>query len=139
MKALMVALGLAFLAGPVAAATPDLSKMTPGELVAFSHAFPKGGELHNHLGANVYAEVMLDWAVDDGLCIDQQALAITRNCTGNLPAKDIPADGVLRSAILDSLSVRHPGFRDRLGHDQFFSAFQRWDFVASAIRKPSDG
>jgi adenosine deaminase len=129
MRAILAALALAFSAGSAAAAPPDLAKMSPGELTAFSHAFPKGGELHNHLGANVYAETMLAWAVEDGLCIDTAALSITRNCNGLKTAKELAGDPVLRSAILDSLSVRHAGFRDRLAHDQFFTAFGRWDYL----------
>ncbi len=110
-----------------AAAAPDLVKMSPPELAAFFQAFPKGGELHNHLGGSTPAEDILAWAVEDNLCVDTVELAIRFTCTGeNLkPASAYATDETLRSALIDSLTVRHPGFRDRSGHDQFFSAFSR--------------
>ena len=58
------------LATPAAAAPPDLSKMGAAELSAFFRAFPKGGELHSHLGGNVYAQHLLAWAAEDGWCVD---------------------------------------------------------------------
>jgi adenosine deaminase len=111
-----------------AAAAPDVAAMTRGELAAFTRAMPKGGELHTHLGGNVFAETLLAWAVEDGGCVDVVQLALRPPCTPSetlKPASAVLADETLRSALLDSLSVRHPGFRDRSGHDQFFTAFAR--------------
>ncbi|MBW8812735.1 MAG: adenosine deaminase [Caulobacterales bacterium] len=130
MKRFLAALvGALVAAGAAAAATPDLAKMSPAELAAFMTAFPKGGELHNHLGGGTPAEDILTWAVEDGLCVDMVELAIrgAGPCTAdNLkPAAAVAGDEALRSALIDSLTVRHPGFRDRSGHDQFFSAFAR--------------
>jgi hypothetical protein len=113
---------------PAYAAAPDLSKMGPAELQAFLRAFPKGGELHNHVGGSTPAEDLIAWAVEDGLCIDPVELAIrpVTTCGDTLkPAAQFVADEDRRSALLDSLTVRHPGFRGRSGHDQFFSAFAR--------------
>src|SRR5262245_21295896 len=59
-----------------AAAEPDISRMGAAELTAFMHAFPKGGELHHHLGGGTPAEDLLAWAVEDGACIDVAELAI---------------------------------------------------------------
>lgn len=116
----------AALAAPAAAA-PDLAAMSPAELTAFLHAFPKGGELHNHLGGGTPAETLIGWAVEDGLCVDMAELAIRAGCSGQgfEPAARVVADEARRSALIDSLTVRHRGFRDRSGHDQFFSAFAR--------------
>jgi adenosine deaminase len=123
---------LALFAAPARAApdlaASDLAAMTAGELLAFTQAMPKGGELHNHLGGAVFGETALAWAVADGDCVDVAALSIVEPCTpkGDLkPAAEVAADPDLRSALLDSLSTRHPGFRDRSGHDQFFSTFDR--------------
>ena len=127
MRRILLGLAAALtLCGPAAAA-PDLARMTAGELTAFMRVFPKGGELHNHLGGGTPAESLIAWAVQDGLCIDPEALAIRATCAvpGYKPAKDFVADEAQRSALLDSLTVRHPGFRDRSGHDQFFTAFSR--------------
>lgn len=119
-------LGALALATPAAAA-PDLARMGAAELTVFLKAFPKGGELHNHLGGGTPAELLLDWAIEDGLCVDTVELAIRTGCAGdNLkPAAEVLANEPLRSALMDSLTTRHPGFRERSGHDQFFTAFGR--------------
>lgn len=121
-----LALALA-VAAPATAAPPDLSKMGAAELSAFLRSFPKGGELHNHLGGGIPAEDLLAWAVEDGLCVDAVELAIRPTCAGeNLrPAADYQGNEALRSALIDSLTTRAPGFRGRSGHDQFFTAFGR--------------
>jgi len=126
------------LAGQALAAGPDVSKMTGGELAAFARAMPKGGELHNHLGGAVFAETALAWAAEDGLCIDEVRLAIVADCPRDAQGKlaaplaapaAVIADDARRSAMVDSLSTRHPGFAGRSAHDQFFSAFGRNDFA----------
>lgn len=118
---------LSFLTVGAAAAQPDLSRMTAGELTVFLRAFPKGGELHNHFGGGTPAEDLIAWAVEDGLCIDPNELAIRLTCANEAfrPAAAFVADEAQRSALIDSLTVRHPRFRDRSGHDQFFTAFSR--------------
>jgi hypothetical protein len=127
---LLAALALA--ASPALArpspAAPDLARMSGGELIAFTRAMPKGGELHLHLGGSIFAEDQLDWAVRDGFCIDLKVLAIRPPCTPTddlRPAADALKDPMVRSGMIDSLSVRHPGFGGRSGHDQFFTAFSR--------------
>ena len=42
----------------------------PALLRNFLHAFPKGGELHNHLDGAIYAESYIRWGAEDGKCID---------------------------------------------------------------------
>lgn len=128
MRRLLTPLAAALaLATPAAAAPPDLAKMGAAELAAFLKAFPKGGELHNHLGGGAPAEDILAWAAQDGLCVDTAALAISFACAGEAlkPAAEVQASEPLRSALIDSLTTRRPGFRDRSGHDQFFTAFAR--------------
>ncbi len=121
-------IGLLLTAGGAGAASFDLAKMTGGERIAFLEAMPKGGELHNHLGGSIFAETWMDWAAQDELCIDLKSLAFTScKASGELkPAAAVRTDEALRSAMMDSLSVRQPGFRDRSGHDQFFTAFSRF-------------
>ena len=128
----LICLGLAILAmgwtQTALAREPDLAKMTGGELVAFARAMPKGGELHNHLSGAIFAETWLGWAAEDGLCVNVKSLSIVPACQpgGDLKlASSVSGDEVLRSAMIDSLSVRHPGFMYRSGHDQFFSSFGR--------------
>ena len=123
------------LAASAPAGEPDVSKMTGGELAAFARAMPKGGELHNHLGGAMFAETALAWAAEDGLCVDEARLAIVGDCRRDPQGRLAPnlaepgaviADDARRSAMIDSLSTRRPGFADRSGHDQFFSAFGRY-------------
>ena len=120
-----MALGVMGLSSLAQAGSVDLAKMTGGERIAFLQAMPKGGELHNHLGGGVFAETWMAWAIESGLCIDLNQLAFTScKAGGDLkPAAAVKTDDALRSAMIDSLSVRHPGFRDRSGHDHFFTAF----------------
>lgn len=126
MKRILLGALAALLTAGDAAAAPDLSKMSPAELTAVMHAFPKGGELHNHITGGIYGETLLAWAAEDGLCVDLAALALRPVCGGAFkPAAEVIADEALRSAVVDSLSTRRPGFRDRSGHDQFFTAFER--------------
>lgn len=115
-----------------AAAAPDLSKMGAAELAAFMRPFPKGGELHNHLSGAIYGETLLAWAIEDGACVDTRELTIRATCAGegHRPAAAVIADEPLRSALIDSLSIRHPWFRERSGHDQFFSTFGRMGMPA---------
>lgn len=111
------------------AAEPDLAAMSKAELTAFTQALPKGGELHNHLSGSVFPETFIAWAIEDGLCVDAEALALRPPCEpqGDLkPAADLARDETLRSALIDSLSTRRPGFAGRSGHDQFFGAFSRF-------------
>ena len=135
----LVGLALASAASGARAAEPDLARMSPAERSAFDKAMPKGGELHNHVSGAIFGETWLDWAAQDGLCIDTQALAFAPQCTDGdtlKPASSVGTDETLRQAMLDSLSVRHPRFRDRSGHDQFFSAFQR--FGLAGARRDGD-
>jgi len=122
--ALTLSVGL----GASAAAEPGLAAMTAGERIAFTKAMPKGGELHNHISGAIFAETILAWAVEDGLCIDLTDLALAPPpCMGEAraPASAAYRDEELFSDLLDSFSTRHEGFRDRSGHDQFFGVFGR--------------
>lgn len=137
-RTLAAGLALAFTAA-TAQAAPDVGLMTRGELTAFTTAMPKGGELHNHISGAIFPETFLAWAVDRKLCVDMEALAFRPPCepTETLkPAAVVLADDVMRAAIYDSLTTRHPDFRDRSGHDQFFSAFQR--FGAAGQKREGD-
>jgi len=43
----------------------------PQLLLAFLRELPKGGDLHNHLEGAIYAEDLVDFAADGGLCVDR--------------------------------------------------------------------
>ena len=111
----------------------DLAAMPAAERMAFLRAMPKGGDLHLHLAGSAYPETYLQWAAEDGLCIDPAALALAPPpCDAPLkPAAAAFVDYGLYGAMLDSLSTRQPGFADRSGHDQFFTAFDRFGAISN--------
>ncbi len=106
----------------------------PLGLQAFLAQFPKGADLHVHLGGAVYAETFIRDAGEDGLCIDPAALKFVKGTCGEplIPAARLadvrtPADQDLYDRLIDSFSLRSfvptPGFS---GHDQFFATFGRF-------------
>ena len=99
-------------------------KQDPVKLRQFLQQFPKGGDLHNHLSGAVYAESYLQWASEDGKCIDLKTNVITPPpCDGTISLKQLMADGSTQplEPIIDALSVRNFERRSVSGHDQFLS------------------
>ena len=112
----------------------DAIAASPPLRTAFLRAMPKGGELHVHLSGAIYAENYIRWAVEDGLCVRRDTLALAAPpcdpAQGIEPAAILDTDRALRNAVIDSLSMRnHSDTRDS-GHDHFFATFGK--FNASA-------
>lgn len=138
MRPLILVLAAALMTGGTAAAQqrppvedrPDFSEMSRAEIRAVIRAMPKGGDLHIHLSGAPYAETYLEWAAEDGLCVDTVRWALTDPCT---PDGDLILASALtpdqRSLMMDSLSTRRPDFAGRNGHDQFFTAFDRFGWT----------
>ena len=105
-------------------------------LHVFLQQMPKGGDLHNHLVGAVYAESFIKFAVEDGLCIDRAALAITQPpcdpANGKPPASAALQDSVLYSHLLDALSMRQFVSGPESGHDHFFSTFGKFSVASNA-------
>ena len=110
-------------------------KDDPAYMRAFLQAFLKGGDIHTHLSGAVYAERFLEWAAEDGLCVDISVPAIReadqgKSCAdhGYKTAREVAADAVHTDTLVDGLSLRSyvptPGWS---GHDQFFVTFGRMD------------
>ena len=106
----------------------------PLALQAFLARFPKGADLHVHLGGAVYAETFIRDAGQDGLCVDPVKLKFVKTTCAEplVPAARLsgvltPADQDLYDRLIDSFSMRSfvptAGFS---GHDQFFSTFGRF-------------
>jgi adenosine deaminase len=110
----------------------------PGMLYAFLRQMPKGGDLHSHLSGAVYAESMIRWAAEDGLCINQKTLQATSPpCdahTGHLEAKQAFTDSVLYRSIIDAWSMRNWQVSGQNGHDHFFDTFQKFDMATKNRR-----
>jgi len=109
-------------------------KAGPLAVHAFLAQFPKGADLHVHLGGAVYAETFIRDAAEDGLCVDTKELKFAQPpCEGALmPAAKLngvlgPADQDLYDRLVDSFSMRsfvpYAGYS---GHDQFFSTFAKF-------------
>ncbi len=56
----------------------------PLAVQAFLADFPKGADLHFHLGAGVYAETLIRVAAEDKVCIDPTKLDFARNESGKV-------------------------------------------------------
>ena len=46
-------------------------RKSPAQLWAFLLKMPKGGDLHNHLSGSIYAESYIQWAAENGLCVNK--------------------------------------------------------------------
>ena len=107
----------------------------PALLRGFLYAFPKGGELHNHLDGAIYAESYIRWAAQDGKCIDLETYTITLpRCdavAGRPAVSEIMYDADVVNRIIDAFSIRNYERRQVSGHDQFFSTFRR--FVPAGV------
>ena len=114
----------------------------PLAVQSFLAQFPKGADLHFHLGAGVYAETQIRVAGGDKLCIDTAQLKFARNERGETVKEPCPAPLVAASELSGNLTQAQQDLYDRLinsfsmrnfvptsgfsGHDQFFSAFDRF-------------
>ncbi|KTF30097.1 adenosine deaminase family protein [Xanthomonas vesicatoria] len=109
----------------------------PAQLRAWLQAMPKGGDLHNHLSGSVYAEDYLQWASEDGACVQLDDLSLhAAPCgKGQEPARGLAArNAALYGRVVDTLSMRKflPSVTQPTGHDQFFSTFGKFDAVVRA-------
>ncbi|HSK45143.1 MAG TPA: adenosine deaminase, partial [Candidatus Binatia bacterium] len=99
-------------------------------LHAFLQQMPKGGDLHNHLSGAVYAESLIRFAVQDGLCVDRAALALTQPpCdpgANKPPASVALQDSTLYGHLLDAFSMRQFVAGAESGHDHFFATFGKF-------------
>lgn len=109
----------------------------PAALMDFLDRIPKGGDLHHHLTGAVYAESYIDYAVEDGLCIDRVAATLTSPpcdpAEGRIPAAQALTDFPLRNRVIDTWSIRNfvPSAEDRDVRHHFFAAFGKFDPVTN--------
>ena len=110
----------------------------PGLLLAFLREMPKGGDLHNHLTGGIYAESWIDFAVDDGLCVDRTtSVLIAPPCDATCdrftskPAVSCAyGDHVLYNSIVDAWSMRNWNPGEESGHDHFFATFDKFSLAS---------
>ena len=111
----------------------DSVRHQPGLLLAFLREMPKGGDLHIHLAGAIYAESLIDFAAQDGFCVDRTtSVLIAPPCDdacdrfASKPAiRCAYQDHVLYNSIVDAWSMRNsPG--EEPGHDHFFATFDKF-------------
>ncbi len=136
------------LAGAQAKATPEQRtsryletvRRQPSLLLAFLREMPKGGDLHNHLGGAIYAEDLIDFAAQDGLCVDRATLTLhPAPCDASCePSAAKPAvqcsyrSPEFYNALIDAWSMRNWERGHESGHDHFFASFDKFRLTTSA-------
>jgi adenosine deaminase len=114
------------------AAAMQQAAAQPAQLRAFLQRMPKGGDLHNHGGGSVYAEVFMGWAERNGFCLDTTDFTLSPPpcAAGTVSTQGLAqGDRALYARAIDALSMRNfvAGAAAASGHDQFFATFDRFD------------
>ena len=109
----LAAVAFAPTAEPRHARRLEAVRNNPSLLLAFVRDMPKGGDLHNHLSGAIYAESFINFAAQDGLCVDRAtAQAIPGPCqscdamSAKPAAKCAFQDQVLYNKLIDAWSMR---------------------------------
>ena len=111
----------------------DSVRRQPGLLLAFLREMPKGGDLHIHLAGAIYAESLIDFAAQDGFCVDRTtSVLIAPPCddacdrfSGKPSIRCAYQDHVLYNSIIDGWSMRNWNGEEP-GHDHFFATFDKF-------------
>ncbi|MBW8845905.1 MAG: hypothetical protein JF607_13150 [Burkholderiales bacterium] len=121
-----------------AARALEKARTNPWLLRQFMFAFPKGGDLHNHLDGSIYAENIIKWASEDGKCVAPASGQISfPPCDAQRPpVKDYAADSVNYRQLVDAYSVRNYERAPKSGHDQVFDTFGR--FIPGTLGREGD-
>jgi adenosine deaminase len=106
----------------------DSVRNQPSLLLDFLHRMPKGADLHNHLSGAIYAESFIQWAVQDGLCVDVSTstfLACDR-ASDKPRASSALTNSDLYTHLLEAFSMRGWSAARESGHDHFFATFGKF-------------
>jgi len=112
----------------------DSIRKSPPQQWAFLLRMPKGGDLHNHLSGAIYAESYIQWAADNGLCINTRTLALSapkpsEKCdpkSEQPPASTALTKSSLYGQMIDAWSMRNWQLSGQSGHDHFFDTFVKF-------------
>src|SRR5215467_4879644 len=93
----------------------DSIRNQPSLLLAFLRDMPKGGDLHNHLAGAIYAESWIEFAAENGLCVDRSNSSLIAppcdsSCerfTNKPAARCAYGDQVLYNSMIDAWSMRN--------------------------------
>jgi len=115
----------------------DSVRKQPGLLLAFLQDMPKGGDLHNHLDGAIYAEDLIDYAADGGLCVDRtSSKLLAPPCdpceiyTAKPSSRCAYGDHVLYNQMIDAWSMRNWNQGNESGHDHFFATFDKFGLAS---------
>ena len=102
-------------------------------LRAFLYRMPKGADLHVHLSGAVYAEPLIGWAAEEGLCVRlKDWFMVVPPCTADEPAiAETMRDQKKFDAMINAMSMRFflPTPAVPSGHDQFFATFSKFSEI----------
>lgn len=112
----------------------DSIRKSPPQQWAFLLKMPKGGDLHSHLSGAVYAESYVQWAAENGLCINTVTMFLSApkpnsKCdpkSEQPPASNALSKGVLYRQMIDAWSMRNWQLSGQSGHDHFFDTFAKF-------------
>jgi hypothetical protein len=127
-------------------------RQQPDALRAFLRDMPKGGDLHNHLAGAIYAETLIAWAAESGLCVNRTTAALAKPpcnaASGQVPAATALTDTKLYGAMIDGWSMRNWSASDGSGRDHFFATFEKFlpatsgrlgAMLAEAVTRAAEG
>lgn len=101
------------------------------KLREFLIEMPKGGDLHNHASGATFAENMLQYGMNDNLCVDRTTLTVSANT--NCASTDLLNNAIknpsFKDAIVDAWSMRHFQAGKETGHDHFFNTFLKFTVI----------
>ncbi|HEY3041071.1 MAG TPA: hypothetical protein VGJ66_20195 [Pyrinomonadaceae bacterium] len=109
-------------------------RKSPPQQLAFLLKMPKGADLHNHLSGSIYAESYIQWAAENGLCVNNQTMALLApssksNCESKsdlTAASAALTNPVLYRQMVDAWSMRNWQLSGQSGRDHFFDAFGKF-------------
>ncbi len=115
----------------------DSIRRQPSLRLAFLRDLPKGGDLHVHLSGALYAENLIDYAVNDNLCVDRTtSILIAPPCdascekyTSKPAVRCAYGDHVLYNSMVDAWSMRNWEPGEESGHDHFFATFDKFSLA----------
>ena len=111
---------------------------TSNGLEAFLRAFPKGGDLHNHMGGGITPEKWVEIAIKRNFCVDERLLILVQNLAPTCPAGMVPAatlrnGGPVYNRFVGAMSIRGK----EKAHDYFFQ--QVFQHVSAHVPGPVFG
>ena len=116
----------------------DSIRKEPPLLLALLRDMPKGGDLHNHLDGAIYAEDLINFAADGGVCVDRTSSRLIAppcddscaNYTAKPLARCAYSDQVLYNQMVDAWSLRNWNPGNESGHDHFFATFDKFGLAS---------